>query len=65
MKEIIRQQNTRTHLVNFLPASVLGVSWLLPGAPLDELGMIRTRMGTHNRSGKGRSFWDALCDTTP
>jgi hypothetical protein len=32
---------------------------------VDESGMIRTEMGTHNRSENGRSPLDALHDTTP
>jgi hypothetical protein len=34
-------------------------------ALMDESGMIRTEMGTHNRSEYGRSAWHALCDTIP
>jgi hypothetical protein len=34
-------------------------------ALVDESGMIRTQMGTHNRSENGCSVWDDLCDTTP
>jgi hypothetical protein len=33
-------------------------------AVMDESGIIRTQMGTHNTS-NGRSVWDALCDSTP
>jgi hypothetical protein len=32
---------------------------------VDESGMIRTQMGTHNISENGRSAWDALYDTNP
>jgi hypothetical protein len=34
-------------------------------AVVDESGSSRTEMGTHNRSAKGRSAWDALYNTTP
>jgi hypothetical protein len=34
-------------------------------ALVDESGMIRTQMVTHNRSGNGHSAWDVLYDTTP
>jgi len=53
-------------LAKFLPASLLGVSaGICQRALVDESGMIRTQMGTHNRSEIGRSAWDALYDTTP
>jgi len=48
------------------PDSLLGVSaGICQRALVDESGMIRTQMGTHNRSENGRSAWDALYDTTP
>jgi hypothetical protein len=51
MKEILRRQNSRTFLAKFLPASLLGVSvGICKGALVDESGMIRTLMGTHNKS---------------
>jgi hypothetical protein len=47
-----------------LPAMLLYVS-VATRALVDESGMIRTQMGTHNRSENGRSALDALYDTTP
>jgi len=47
-----------------LPALLLDVS-AAARALGDELGMIRTQMGMHNRSENVRSAWDALYDTTP
>jgi hypothetical protein len=48
------------------PDSLLGVSiGICHRALVDESGIIRTRMGTHNRSENGRSAWDALYNTTP
>jgi hypothetical protein len=48
------------------PDSLLGVSAdICHRALVDESGMIRTQMGTHNRSEIGSSAWDALYDTTP
>jgi hypothetical protein len=32
---------------------------------VDESGVIRTQMGTHNRLENGRSAWVVLYDTTP
>jgi hypothetical protein len=34
-------------------------------ALVDKAGMVRTQMGTHNRSGNSGTAWDALYDTTP
>jgi hypothetical protein len=34
-------------------------------ALVDKSGVIRTQMGTHNRSESGRRKWDALYDTIP
>jgi hypothetical protein len=31
---------------------------------VDESGVIKSHMGTHNRAENGRSAWDALHDTT-
>jgi hypothetical protein len=48
------------------PSSLLGASAGIFQRPLaDESGMIKTQMGTHNRSENGGSAWDALYDTTP
>jgi hypothetical protein len=47
----------------FSPDLLLGVSaGIFQTALVDESGMIRTHMQTHNRSENGRSAWDALCD---
>jgi hypothetical protein len=41
--------------------SLLGVPvGFCQGALVDQSGMIRTQMGTHNRSENGRSAWDAF-----
>jgi hypothetical protein len=32
---------------------------------MDESGVIRTQIGTHNTSANDLSAWDALYDTTP
>jgi hypothetical protein len=38
-------------IVNFLPASLLGVSaGICQRSLVDETGMFKTQMGTHNRS---------------
>jgi hypothetical protein len=48
------------------PALQLGVSaGICQRALLDESGMIRSHMWTHNISENGRSAWDALHHTTP
>jgi len=48
-------------LAKFPPASLLGVSvGIYQRALVDESGMIRTQMGTHNRSEIVSSAWDAL-----
>jgi hypothetical protein len=50
------------------PVSLLSVSAgtsICQRALVDESGMIRTQMGTHNRSEDGRSTWDSLYNTTP
>jgi hypothetical protein len=65
MKEILRRQNSRPFLTKFLPGPLLGASvGYCQRALVDESRIIRTQMGTHNRSENGRSAWDALCDTT-
>jgi hypothetical protein len=66
MKEIFRWQNSPTFLVKFL--SIRYLVFLLVfvyKALVDELEMITTQVGTHNRSENGRSAWDVLYDTTP
>jgi hypothetical protein len=48
------------------PCLLLGVSaGIFQRALVNESEMIRTHMGTQNRSESGRSAWDALYDTTP
>jgi hypothetical protein len=47
-----------------LHASLISVSAANQIALVDESGMIRTQMGTHNISENCRSVWDALYDTT-
>jgi hypothetical protein len=65
MKEIHRQQNSRTFLSNFFPATLLGASaGICQRTLVDELEMIITQMGVQNNSENGRSAWDALYDTT-
>jgi hypothetical protein len=34
-------------------------------APVDESGIIKTQIATHNTSENGRSVWGALYDTAP
>jgi hypothetical protein len=47
------------------PHSLLSVSAdNCQGALVDESGMVRSQMGTHNRSENCRSAWDVLYDTT-
>jgi hypothetical protein len=47
------------------PALLLCVSaGICQRALVDESGMIRTQMGTHSKSGNGRSAWGALYDAT-
>jgi hypothetical protein len=49
-----------------LPASLLGVPvGVCQTALLDKSGIVRTQIGTHNRSENGRSAQDALYDTIP
>jgi hypothetical protein len=61
MKEILRQQNSRPFIAKFLSALLLGVSaGYCQRALVDELGMFRTQMGTHNRSENGRNVWNDL-----
>jgi hypothetical protein len=46
----------RTYLVQFSPASLLGVSTgIFQRALVDEFVMIKAQMGTRNRSENGRS----------
>jgi hypothetical protein len=66
MKEILQMQNSWTFIGKFLPASLQHVSAaIFQRALVDESGMIRIQVGTHNRSENCYSAWDALCDTTP
>jgi hypothetical protein len=45
--------------------SLLRCLVLQPESMVDELGMISTQMGMHNRSLNGRCAWEAFYDTTP
>jgi hypothetical protein len=66
MTEILCGQNSQPFFAKVLPASLLNVcAGICQRALVDESGMIRTQMGTHNRSESGRSAWDTLYDTTP
>jgi hypothetical protein len=56
IREILYQQNWRTSLAKFLPASLQGVyAVICQRALVDDTEMIRTQMGTHNISENGRS----------
>jgi hypothetical protein len=66
MTEILRRLNYSTFLAKFLPDLLLGASaGIFQRALVDELEMIRTQIGMHNRSESGHSAWDALYNTTP
>jgi hypothetical protein len=66
MKTETCRKNSLTFLAKFLPALLLGVpTGYFKRALVDESGMIRTQMWTHNRLEIGRSVWGALYDTTP
>jgi hypothetical protein len=53
-------------MAKFRPALLLDVSaGVCEGSVVDESGMIRTQMGTHNRLECCRSALDALNGTTP
>jgi hypothetical protein len=48
------------------PDLLLGVSAFICQRDLvNEPGMIRTEMGTHNKPQNGSSAWESLYDTTP
>jgi hypothetical protein len=65
MKEILRRQNSQTFLVNFLPASLLNSSCdTFQRALVDESGMIRTHIRTHNRPENGPTAYD-FCTIPP
>jgi hypothetical protein len=52
--------------LEFLPAPLLHIfAGISQRALVAELEMIRSQMGTHNRSENERGVWDALYDTTP
>jgi hypothetical protein len=62
---MLRRQNSAAITRQVSPDSILDVSaGICQRALMDETGMITTQMVTHNRSGNGRSKWDALYDTT-
>jgi hypothetical protein len=62
MKGGICRKNSRP----FLAASLLGVSvGVYQRAMVNESGVIKSHMGTHNRSENGHSAWDVLHYTTP
>jgi hypothetical protein len=51
MKEILRRQNSSAISHHVLPASLIDVSFSnFQRAVVDESGIIRTKMGTHNGS---------------
>jgi hypothetical protein len=48
------------------PCLVLDVfAGIYKSALVDDSGMMRTQMGTHNRLKSGLIAWDALYDTSP
>jgi hypothetical protein len=61
MTKILRRQNKRKFLAKFLHASLLGIfAGIFQTALVDESGMIRTQIGTQNRSENGRNARNAL-----
>jgi hypothetical protein len=64
MKQIRQQNSVISRQVS--PDTLLDVSAVvLQRGFVDESGIIRTQIVTHNISENSRSAWDALYDTTP
>jgi hypothetical protein len=45
--------------------AIRSIFWYLQITLVDESAMIRTQIGTHNKSENGRIAWDALYNTAP
>jgi hypothetical protein len=65
MTEIHCQKNEQTFLVQFLPASLIGVCWYLPDSSGGGIRNDYNSDGMHNRSKNDHSAWDTFYDTTP
>jgi hypothetical protein len=63
MNETLRRQNSPPFLAKFPLTRYYVYAAISQKALVDESELIRAQMGTQNRSGNGRSAWDALYDT--